>query len=155
MKSGNLNFLEPSGPLQACIGTALRSEYISKCSHTFHCEQRSPKSIQGLAKSLNVRIISFFPLALWAVATSFLKFIDHTQRRTSVGKIPLDGLSARRRKLYLTTHFTGDQHPCLRRDSNLQPSKGRITLRMPFPCPAHAVPLPCRAAKGLECVFPI
>jgi len=22
MKSGNLNFLEPSGPLQACIGTA-------------------------------------------------------------------------------------------------------------------------------------
>jgi hypothetical protein len=23
MKSGNLNFLEPSGPLQACIGTAL------------------------------------------------------------------------------------------------------------------------------------
>ena len=26
---------------------------------------------------------------------------------------------------------------------------------MPFPCPAHAVPLPCRAAKRLECVFPI
>jgi hypothetical protein len=23
MKSGNLNFLEPSGPLQACTGTAL------------------------------------------------------------------------------------------------------------------------------------
>jgi hypothetical protein len=22
-------------------------------------------------------------------------------------------------------------------------------------CCAHAVPLPCRAAKGLECVFPI
>jgi hypothetical protein len=22
-------------------------------------------------------------------------------------------------------------------------------------CRAHAVPLPCRAAKGLECVFPI
>ena len=26
---------------------------------------------------------------------------------------------------------------------------------MPFPCRAHAVPLPCRTAKGLECVFPI
>ena len=25
---------------------------------------------------------------------------------------------------------------------------------MPFSCRAHAVPLPCRAAKGLECVFP-
>ena len=26
---------------------------------------------------------------------------------------------------------------------------------MPCPCRAHAVPLPCRAANGLECVFPI
>ena len=26
---------------------------------------------------------------------------------------------------------------------------------MPFPCRAHAIPLPCRAAKSLECVFPI
>jgi hypothetical protein len=26
---------------------------------------------------------------------------------------------------------------------------------MPCPSRAHAVPLPCRAAKGLECVFPI
>jgi hypothetical protein len=26
---------------------------------------------------------------------------------------------------------------------------------MPFPCRAHAVPQPCSAAKGLECVFPI
>ena len=26
---------------------------------------------------------------------------------------------------------------------------------MPCPCCTHAVPLPCRAAKGLECVFPI
>jgi len=25
MKSGNLNFLEPAGPLQACYGTALPS----------------------------------------------------------------------------------------------------------------------------------
>jgi hypothetical protein len=33
--------------------------------------------------------------------------------------------------------------------------KGRFTQSMPFPCRAHAVPLPCRAAKGLECVFPI
>ena len=28
MKSGNLNFLEPSGPLQACDGTALPYIYI-------------------------------------------------------------------------------------------------------------------------------
>ena len=29
MKSGNLNFLEPSGPLQDCNGTALLYLYIS------------------------------------------------------------------------------------------------------------------------------
>ena len=32
--------------------------------------------------------------------------------------------------------------------------KGRFTHSMPFPCLVHAVPLQCRAAKGLECVFP-
>jgi hypothetical protein len=30
MKSGNLNFLEPSGPLQACNGTALPLPYNSE-----------------------------------------------------------------------------------------------------------------------------
>ena len=35
------------------------------------------------------------------------------------------------------------------------PNKCRFTHSMPFPCRAHAVPLPWRAAKGLECVFPI
>jgi len=34
-------------------------------------------------------------------------------------------------------------------------SKGRCTHIMPCPCCAHAVPLACRPAKGLECVFPI
>jgi hypothetical protein len=28
MKSGNLNFLEPSGPLQACNGTALTLRFL-------------------------------------------------------------------------------------------------------------------------------
>jgi hypothetical protein len=30
MKSGNLNFLEPSGPLQACNGTALPILYLNR-----------------------------------------------------------------------------------------------------------------------------
>jgi len=38
--------------------------------------------------------------------TSFLRFLDHTQRRTTVGRTPLDEWSARRRDLYLTTHDT-------------------------------------------------
>ena len=42
----------------------------------------------------------------WAVASSFTRFLDHTQRRTTVGRTPLDEWSARRRDLYLKTHNT-------------------------------------------------
>ena len=40
------------------------------------------------------------------MVSSFLMFLDHTQRRTTVGRTPLDEWSARRRDLYLTTHNT-------------------------------------------------
>ena len=36
----------------------------------------------------------------------FLMFLDHTQRRSTVGRAPLDEWSAGRRDLYLTTHDT-------------------------------------------------
>jgi len=49
------------------------------------------------------------------MASSFLRFLDHTQRRTTVGRIPLDEWSARRRDLYLTTY---NRHPFPRWDSN-------------------------------------
>ena len=65
--------------------------------------------------------------ALWSMPTSFFLsfflccgtstqcgswpphswgFLDHTQRRTTVGRTPLNEWSARRRYLYLTTHNT-------------------------------------------------
>ena len=40
------------------------------------------------------------------MASSFLRFLDHTQRRTTVGRTPPDEWSARPRDLYLTTHNT-------------------------------------------------
>jgi len=52
---------------------------------------------------------NFSPL-LWrcgptrAMASSFLTFLDHTQRRITVGRTPLDAWSARCRDLNLTTH---------------------------------------------------
>jgi len=55
-------------------------------------------------------IISFF--SLWrcgptrAMASSFTRFLDNTQRRITVCRTPLDEWSARRRDLYLTTHNT-------------------------------------------------
>ena len=40
------------------------------------------------------------------MASSFTKFLDITQRRTTDGRTPLDEWSTRRRDLYLTTHDT-------------------------------------------------
>ena len=48
----------------------------------------------------------------WARASSFTRFLDHTQRRTTVDRTPLDEWSARRRDLYLTTHNNHNKHPC-------------------------------------------
>ena len=42
----------------------------------------------------------------WTRASSFSRCLDHTQRRITVGRIPLDEWSARRRDLYLTSHNT-------------------------------------------------
>ena len=63
--------------------------------------------------SINVvilRHISFFLLWRWCstlvMASSFLRFLDHTQRRTTFGRTPLDEWSARLRDLYLTIHNT-------------------------------------------------
>ena len=66
-----------------------------------------------LPDNLTFIIIFFF---LWrcdparVMASSFLRFLDHTQRRTTVGRTPLDECSARGRDLYLTTHNTHDNH---------------------------------------------
>jgi len=69
-------------------------------------------------------IVKTFFFFLWrcgptrAMASSFLNFLDHTQRRTTVGRTTLDDGSASRTDLYLTTHDTHYKHPCPRRDSN-------------------------------------
>ena len=65
----------------------------------------------------------------WARVSSFTRFLDHTQRRTTVGRTPLDEWSASRRDLYLTTHYTHNRQTSIPWwDSNPQPqqSRGRI-----------------------------
>jgi hypothetical protein len=42
----------------------------------------------------------------WARASSFTRFLDHTQRHTTIRRTYLDEWSARRRDLYLTIHNT-------------------------------------------------
>ena len=47
----------------------------------------------------------------WAGASSFMGFLDHTQRRTTVCRTPLDERSARRRDLYVTHNTQNRQTP--------------------------------------------
>ena len=67
----------------------------------------------------------------WAMASSFMRFLDHTQRPTTVGRTPPDEWSARRRDLYLTTHNTHNRHPCHQGDSN--PQSQQVSVRRPTP----------------------
>jgi len=61
-----------------------------------------PKWNKLLKTSQKKKLWRFFPTQ--AIASSLMRFLDHIQRRTKVGRTPLDKLSARRRDLYLTTH---------------------------------------------------
>jgi hypothetical protein len=69
----------------------------------------------------------------WVRASLFTRFLDHTQRRTTVGRIPLHEWSARRRDLYLTTNttLTIDKRPCPRWNSN--PQSQQASGRRPTP----------------------
>jgi hypothetical protein len=68
----------------------------------------------------NYYYIIFYFLWLYspaqAMASSFTRFRDHTQRRATVGRTPLEEWSARRRDLYLTKQNTHNKHPCPRWD---------------------------------------
>ena len=52
----------------------------------------------------NFSFVSFWRDTPPSRVSSFTRFLDHTQRRTTVGRTPLDEWSASRRELYLTTH---------------------------------------------------
>ena len=72
-----------------------------------------PFAITALCVTLDsitfTSLLSFF---LWrcdpkrVMASSFLRFLDHTQQRTTVVRTPLDELSARRIDFYPTTNNT-------------------------------------------------
>ena len=72
---------------------------------------------------LRIECDSFF-LRHWgrtrAVALLFLRFLDRTQWRTTLGRTPLDEWSAHRRDIYLTAHNIHNRHARPRRDSSPQ-----------------------------------
>ena len=92
--------------------------YKKKRTRPFHCHDTASNSefVQsvwtvktGMQDTVARPFIGF--VLLWrcnptrVMASSFLRFLDHT-RRTTVGTTPLDEWSACRRDLYLTTHNT-------------------------------------------------
>ena len=52
---------------------------------------------------------------LWAKASSFMRYLDHTQQCTTVGRTPLDEWSSRHRDLYLITHDTHNRQTSMPR----------------------------------------
>ena len=60
-----------------------------------------------------------------ARASSLLRLLDHIQRRTTVGRTPLDEWSARRRDLYLTTHNRQTSRPLWNSNPQSQQARGR------------------------------
>jgi len=76
----------------------------------------------------------------WARASSFTRLLDHTQRCTTFGRIPLDDWSARRRDLYLTTHKHSRQ-----RETTMSPVGFELTISTGERPQTHALD---RAATG-------
>ena len=69
----------------------------------------------------------------WVRASSFTRFLDETQRHTTVGMTPLDEWSARRRDLYLTTHNTHNRQT--------QPQQASGRRRTPYTARPLGTPL--------------
>jgi len=84
-------------------------EAARSCEKSTRLHDVTPRCVCNL---VHLCSLCYFFFNLWrcgptrVLASSFLRFLDHTQRRTTVGKTPLDEWSARRRDLYLTTHNT-------------------------------------------------
>ena len=105
----------------ACWQTC-SAEHLRCCKTTpttlvrrsIYCDVQAWDSYEGESDSQKFFFSFFFGRhsPQWARASSFPRFLDHTQRRTTVGRTPLDKWSARRRDLYLTTKTrTTDRHP--------------------------------------------
>jgi len=80
----------------------------------------------------NQSVFSFGATAhQWAMASSFTSFLDHTHRRTTVGRTPLDEWSARRPLPDNTQHSQETNIHAFARDSN--PQSQQASGRRPTP----------------------
>jgi len=78
-------------------------------SHTYDLRRNLANKFGGLEGEQNQPFFCLCPNSpppRRTRASSFTTFLDHTQRRATVGRTPLDEGSARRTDLYLITHNT-------------------------------------------------
>jgi len=91
-----------------CIGLTTLPPSCADCLEIW---QFQPLGTLRACPGLEWECFTFFSF-LWCcdptrvMTSSFFRFLDHTKRRTTVGRTPLNQWSARRRDLYLTTHNT-------------------------------------------------
>ena len=76
----------------------VRLNIFTGCQNYIHLADRTDL--------FNISIVFWRNTPQWTRASSFTRFLDHTQRRTTVGSTPPGEWSARQRDLCLTTHNT-------------------------------------------------
>ena len=110
-KCSKLNAVTKPLKLKALFGYRLKFRHIDTDTFNFTVVWliRSVAVIIGFTVASLRNFNTFFLILAqqvpqWARAPSFTRFLDQTQRRTTVGRTPLDERSARRRDLYLTIH---------------------------------------------------
>ena len=74
----------------------------SDCRQKLLCPSSLPINKLAVPECLTLRRL----MSYIYMEHPFLMFLDHAQRRSTVGRTPLDERSAHRRDLYLTTHDT-------------------------------------------------
>jgi len=103
-----------NSPAEAFFRVLLFSHqyHPTNCSYSYFIHQLTASFWIKQKFSYSVHSYGQYFFLLWrcdptrVMAFSFLMFLDHIQRRTTVGRTPLDEWSARRRDLYLTTYNT-------------------------------------------------
>jgi len=135
-------------PVALCSGN-LKKCVLSMCEMLISFESNWCRCLRLLCKCflyvLSAVVVTILTIHWWYIyfflwrcdptrvmASLFLMFLDHTQRRTIVGRTPLDEWSARRRDICLTTHNNHNRQISMPQwDSN--PRSQQASGRRPTP----------------------
>jgi hypothetical protein len=117
-------------PVGVIVNTVLPTHVIDPFTEVTAIPIKYPK----LTAAIRSIFFSFWHNSpQWVRTSSFTRFLDHTQRRTTVGRAPLDEWSARRGDLYLTTHNTHNRQTSMPPRWDSKPQSQQASVRRPTP----------------------